>query len=73
MQIDDAANFLVGTLLIGLAFCLMGVLVLFLNNIFSKYWKPVHWRIENLFSDYSTILPAKKEKKTEKSDKPEDK
>lgn len=68
MDINDTAAFLVGTLLIGLSFCLMGVMVLFLNNIFAKYWKPINWKIENIFSDYSPVL-TKKEKK---SDKPND-
>lgn len=67
MDINDTAAFLVGTLLIGLSFCLMGVMVLFLNNMFAKFWKPINWKIENMFSDYSPMI-SKKEKKTEKTE-----
>lgn len=59
MDINGAGAFLVGTLLIGLAFCILGVMVLFLNNIYSKYWKPINWKFNDMFVDYQP-LPSKK-------------
>ena len=43
MDIDSSANFLVGSILSCLGFAIIGVLVVFLNNLFSKYWKPVNF------------------------------
>lgn len=68
MEINDAAAFLVGTLLIGLAFCIMGAMVLFLNNIFSKYWKPINWKLNDMFVDYQP-LPTKKSSDTENNER----
>lgn len=59
MDVNGAAAFLVGTLLIGLAFCILGVMVLFLNNVYSKYWKPINWKLNDMFVDYQP-LPSKK-------------
>lgn len=43
MDIDSSANFLVGSILTCLGLAIVGILIVFLNNIFSKYWKPVNW------------------------------
>lgn len=43
MSIEGAANFLVGAILAGLGFSTIGVVIIFLNNLFAKYWKPMSW------------------------------
>ena len=41
MDIDAGANFLVGSVLFGLGFSVLSIAVVFINNVFHKYWKPV--------------------------------
>lgn len=41
MEIDTAAEFLVGSILFGLGFSVLTIAVVFINNVFHKYWKPV--------------------------------
>lgn len=41
MTLDQAANFLVGCILAGLGFGVIGVVLVFLNNLFHKFWKPI--------------------------------
>jgi hypothetical protein len=41
MDIDSASTFLSGAILLGLGFIVVGIVILVLNNIFHKYWKPV--------------------------------
>ena len=41
MDIDASANFLVGAVLMDLGFCVLAIALVFINNIFSKYWKPI--------------------------------
>jgi len=43
MTIEQAANFLVSCILSGLGFGVIGVLLIFLNNIFHKFWKPIQF------------------------------
>ena len=43
MSIEGAANFLIGAILVGLGFGVLGIVLVFLNNIFSKYWQPISW------------------------------
>ena len=45
MDETQAATFLASTILIGLGISIVGVVIVFLNNIFSKYWKPVQFSI----------------------------
>ncbi len=41
MDISQASNFLAGSILIGLACCVIGIVIVFLNNLFHTHWKPV--------------------------------
>lgn len=41
MNVENAANILAGSILTGLAFVIMVITVVVINNIISKYWKPV--------------------------------
>jgi hypothetical protein len=41
MNIDQAASFLTGSILFGIGVVCLTVTILVVNNLFSKYWKPV--------------------------------
>ena len=45
MTIEQAANFLIGCILTGLGFGVIGILLIFLNNLFHKFWKPIQFGI----------------------------
>ena len=41
MNITDAVTFLAGSILISVGMAMIGLMLLVMNNLFSKYWKPV--------------------------------
>lgn len=43
MDIDQASNFLVGTILMGIGFCVIAVIATAINNLLHKFWKPVNF------------------------------
>jgi hypothetical protein len=43
MDVENAANILAGSILTGLAFIICVIVIVIINNIFNKYWKPVQW------------------------------
>ena len=43
MDIDSAANFLIGSILIGAGLLVLCTCLLVVNNLFSKWWKPVNF------------------------------
>lgn len=43
MDMDTAATFLAGSILFGLALIALSIAFIVINNLFSKYWKPVTW------------------------------
>jgi hypothetical protein len=45
MTIDQAANFLIGCILSGLGFVVIGVILILLNNLFHKFWKPIQFGV----------------------------
>ena len=45
MDIDAAATFFVGTILVGLGVVVVSLVLLLLNNLFNKYWKPVKFSV----------------------------
>lgn len=45
MDITNAVNFLVGSILFSFAAIILVVMVIIINNLFNKYWKPVKWQI----------------------------
>lgn len=45
MDMDQAAVFLAGSILTGLGFIAIIASIVAVNNIISKYWKPVQWTI----------------------------
>ena len=69
MDIDQSAVFFVGSILTCLGFSVVAVTVLFLNNLFSKYWKPIEWRIIKEW-DYRYAYQQEPVVKDKKDDKP---
>lgn len=51
MEIDSSAEFLVGSILMGLGFCVLAVALVFINNILAKYWKPVKIWVPNYMTE----------------------
>ena len=45
MDIVTAATFFVGSILFCFGFIVIALAILLLNNVYSKYWKPIEWRI----------------------------
>jgi hypothetical protein len=64
MEIQSAINFVVGSILFSVGFLVLGALIIALNNMFSKYWKPVKWNIyhpqDYTVIDHETIEELKK-------------
>ena len=56
MDIDTAATFFVGTILVGLGVIIIAMVVLLLNNLFNKFWKPVKFSIYHI-PQYSFVDP----------------
>lgn len=42
MTLEGYATFFIGSILISLALAVIGILLVFLNYIFYKYWRPVN-------------------------------
>lgn len=57
MDIDNAATILAGSILCMLSFVVIVIGVVVINNIFSKYWKPIEWM---RFTDYPPIMIEEK-------------
>ena len=45
MDIDSAATFFVGSILVCAGLTIIGLMIVFLNNVFTQYWKPINWTI----------------------------
>ncbi len=45
MDIVTAGTFFVGSILFTFGFIVIAAGILLLNNIYSRYWKPIEWRI----------------------------
>ncbi len=43
MNLESYAMFLVGTILVSTSIIVIGLMLLFLNFIFTKYWRPVNF------------------------------
>jgi hypothetical protein len=41
MDVDGASTFLACTILMSAGLAILGIAVVFLNNLFHQYWKPV--------------------------------
>lgn len=51
MTIESASNFFVGSLLYMLAFIVIVAGITFINNILSRYWKPVKIWVPHYFGE----------------------
>jgi hypothetical protein len=56
MDIDTAATFFVGSILIGLGVIIVAMVILLLNNLFNKFWKPVKFSIYQI-PQYTYVDP----------------
>ena len=65
MTLEQAANFLVGCILAGLGFGVIGVVLVFLNNLFHKFWKPIQLGIWAAPMNYTEQFEPKIEPKIE--------
>jgi hypothetical protein len=45
MDVMTATTILAGTILTGISICLAVIVILVVNNLLHKYWKPVTWRM----------------------------
>jgi hypothetical protein len=45
MDIDSAATFFVGSILVCAGMLVIAGMIVLLNNVFSRYWKPVTWTV----------------------------
>lgn len=43
MTIDQAGNFLVCSILTGIAFIIIVAIILLINNLCVRYWQPLKW------------------------------
>jgi hypothetical protein len=48
MNIEQASNFLIGSILVGVGFIVLVAAMVVINNILSRYWRPV---------DFGNVLP----------------
>jgi len=56
MDMDQAAVFLAGSILTCLGFIVVAMAILVINNLCSKYWKPITWI---RYDDASHDLPPR--------------
>ena len=45
MTVDSAATFFVASILTGFGAIIIALIILALNNLFSKFWKPIRWNV----------------------------
>ena len=55
MDMNQSAMFLAGALLIGIGSIVIAAVVLVINNLFAKFWKPITWQIYNPHSYPTTV------------------
>ena len=53
MNIDQASAFLIGSILIGLAVCVLTLVALVVNNLLCRFWQPIKW------SNYDWTQPGR--------------
>jgi hypothetical protein len=67
MNFEPAVNFMVGAVLVSVSVFFIAMFVLLLNNIFSKYWKPVRVFMYT-HADIPYVSPQPQEKTEPKSE-----
>jgi hypothetical protein len=75
MEIQSAINFVVGSILFSVGLLVICSMVIAVNNLFSKYWKPIKWNIyhpqDYTVVDHGTIEELKKTLSKQKTGKKE--
>ena len=67
MEIAQAATFLAGSILVCLGIVVIGLALVVLNNIFHKYWKPLHiWQFHVYSNDIHTPVEPTLDNKEKK-------
>jgi hypothetical protein len=73
MEIQSMVDFLVGSILFAFGTVIIASMVVVVNNIFHKYWKPVKWTmlspVEYRFVDPNTLEQYFVQEKKEKDKK----
>jgi hypothetical protein len=73
MEIQSAINFVIGSILFSVGLLVIGAMIVALNNLFSKYWKPIKWQIyqpaEFTVVDHETIEELKRTLEKQKDNK----
>ena len=45
MTVESAATFFVASILIGFGVIIIAIIILILNNLFNRFWKPIKWNV----------------------------
>ena len=56
MTVDSAATFFVASILMGFGVIVIAMILLALNNLFSRFWKPIKWNV------YVPFIPTEEPK-----------
>ena len=56
MTVEQAATFFVASILVGFGAIIIALIILALNNLFSKFWKPIRWNV------YVPFIPTEEPK-----------
>lgn len=63
MEIQSAISFVVGSILFSVGFLILSAMIVAVNNLFSKYWKPIKWQtyhpLDYTIVDHETIEELK--------------
>lgn len=51
MEMETGAEFLIGAILYGLGFCIIAIILVVINNLLHKYWKPVKIWVPSYMAD----------------------
>jgi hypothetical protein len=63
VNIEAAVIFLAGSILLSVSLIVLGLSILFLNNVFCRYWKPFKVAVfHNVVSEKTEVNVEKKEK-----------
>lgn len=73
MDVTIATTILAGTILTGISVCVATIVILIVNNLFHKYWKPTGWRIFPDFPEKRFATPEELDRIAPEFDKSDSK